>query len=78
MSKTVPPIAKLLDPTADYCKHIAGIMTKLIKNLTLYWYKVFRALGCPPVDALRMAREEVQIDVNKIDLSVNFDGPMQR
>lgn len=68
----------LSDPTADYCKHVAGIMTKLVKNLTLYWYKVFRALDCSSVDALRMARQEVQRDVDKIDLSINFDGPMQK
>lgn len=66
----------LTDPMAVYCERVAGVMTKMIKNLTLFWYKLFRSFGCSPVDAISLARTAVQEDVDKIDLSVNFDGPM--
>jgi len=67
---------KLNDPMTAYCKHVAGNTRALIKDLTLFWYKTFRALGCTAVDALSLARSATQDGVNKIDLTVNFDGPM--
>ncbi len=67
----------LLDPTADYCKARAKIVRKLVKNLTKYWYRMFRCFGISAIDAIKMARQEVQRDVDKVDLTVNFDSPMQ-
>lgn len=66
----------LTDPTADYCKAQTKIVRNLVKNLTKFWYRLFRGFGCSAIDAIRMARQEVQRDVNKIDFTVNFNGPM--
>ena len=67
---------QLTDPTAFYVKRVAGVMTELVKNLTSSWYQTFRSMGCTAVDAISLARSATQEDVDKIDLSVNFDGPM--
>ena len=66
----------LSDPTADYCKARAKIVRKLVKNLTKYWYRIYRCFGISAIDAIKMARQEVQSDVDKCDFTVNFDGPM--
>ncbi len=66
----------LADPTADYCKEQVKIFRKLVKNLTKYWYGIFRCFGISSVDAIKMARQEVQRDVDKMDFTVNFNGPM--
>lgn len=66
----------LTDPTADYCKQYSKILTKLVKNLTKYWYGIFRCSGISAVTAIKLARQEVQRDIDKCDFTINFDGPM--
>lgn len=66
----------LIDPTADYCKRYANIMTKYVKGLIEMYYRMFRLAGCIAIDSIRMARESVQEHLDKCDFGVNFDGPM--
>ncbi len=66
----------LMDPTADYCKSRVKIVNKFIKSTNRAWYKMFRKLGCSAVDSLSLARDMTQGILNRIDFSVNFDGPM--
>ena len=68
----------LHDPTADYCKEYAKILTKYVKGSIGIWYRLYRAFGCAASDAIRMARWMVQKDIDRCDFSVNFDGPMLR
>ena len=69
-------IQNLVDPTADYCKKYAEILTKVVKMKIRFWYAMFRSFGCTAVDSIMMAREEVQDEVDKSDFTINFDGPM--
>ena len=69
-------VSNLTDPTADYCRQYAGIMTKFIKRSICWWYRVYRSFGCTASDSIKLARQETQTDVDKFDFSINFDGPM--
>lgn len=66
----------LEDPTAEYCKQKAKILSKLVKLRIEFWYRIFRCVGCIAVDSLRMARQTVQDEFNECDFTINFDGPM--
>lgn len=67
---------ELMDPTADYCKHMAGIYNKFRKRSNCIWYRVFRGFGLTSREAFSCARDCTQSSLGTIDLSVNFDGPM--
>ena len=66
----------LTDPTTDYCKKYAKIMTESIKRMNRFWYKFFRLMGHTAIDSLQMARQTTQVEFDKCDFTVNFDGPM--
>lgn len=66
----------LTDPSADYCKQYAEILTKAVHHKVRFWYWHFRAYGCRAIDCLRMARETVQDELDRSDFTINFDGPM--
>ncbi len=66
----------LMDPAADYCRAKAKTLMRFVKSTNRIYYKLFRTMGCSASDSIKMARGMTQEDVNKIDLSVNFDGPM--
>ncbi len=66
----------LIDPTAEYCKQYSNVIMKFVKNLTKFWYVEYRNFGISAIDAIRLARQEVQKDIDKWDFTINFDGPM--
>ena len=67
----------LTDPTADYCRQMAAVLTKATKRAVRVWYRIFRSLGCTAVDSLCMARQTVRDEFGECDFTVNFDGPME-
>ena len=67
----------LIDPTADYCKQLRGLTEKFIKRCVDAYYAFFLSMGLSKADAIWNAIETAQERVNGVDLTVNFDGPMQ-
>ncbi len=68
--------ATLLDPTAEYCQKVAGVLNKSIKGTVDSLYKLYLDCGFCKADAIWTAIEDTQEIFNGVDLSVNFDGPM--
>lgn len=66
----------LSDPTADYCKSRVKIVNKFTRSSNKAWFALFRKMGCSAIESLSMARFTTQDSFDRIDLSVNFDGPM--
>lgn len=66
----------LTDPTLAYCRQYAEIMSSAVKFKVRWWYSTFRSFHCPALAAIRMARDEVQLELNETSMGVNFDGPM--
>lgn len=68
---------KLLDPTADYSKHIRTFTDRFIKKCVDAYYDFFLKMGLSKADAIWNAIEMAQGKFDKVDLTVNFDGSMQ-
>lgn len=65
----------LTDPTVAYCTAKAKTVRAFARRITHVWYRFYRGLGCTAVDSLALAKDTIR-DVT-VDMSVNFDGPMQ-
>ena len=66
----------LVDPTAEYCKQLRESVYKTIKVYIDAYYDFFLKMGLSKADAIWNAIEMTQEKFDKVDLTVNFDGPM--
>ena len=67
----------LMDPMAEYCKRLCGVLEGQIKKAVDTFYEFYLKRGMCKADAIWKAIEDTQEMFNGVDLTVNFDGPMQ-
>jgi len=66
----------LVDPAVEYCRQLKDSTDIVIGKMFDFWYGLFICLGYSKADASWSAMRETQYDFDKVDLTVNFDGPM--
>ena len=66
----------MTDPTSTYCKQVSNMVDKHIKLCVDAYYNFFLSMGLCKADAIWSDIEMCQEQMNCVDLSVNFNGPM--